>query len=172
MHHQVKWFLASAIKFLGSNDGPTCAGLDYHARCTKIMHKPTVALADKSRNAVSALRRNNPKTYNRTRSVFRTDASGFKSYTSWVLLNFTRVPQAQVSLRVAEAIGEILIAHRILGDTATLESMQRHKQYRWCCAESPAGQYECPCRRGSGGGVHFNRPIWRAISEDIKKKTY
>lgn len=106
VHHQVKWFLASAIKFLGSNDAPTRAVLDYHARCTKIMHKPTVALQDKSRNAVSALRKNNPKTYNRTQTVFRIGASGFKSYTSRVLLNFTRVPQAQVSLRVAEAIGE------------------------------------------------------------------
>lgn len=69
------------------------------------MHKPTVALEDKNRNAVSALRKNNPKTYNRMRFVFRIDASGFKSYTSWVL-NFMRAPQAQVSLRVAEAIGE------------------------------------------------------------------
>lgn len=60
----------------------------------------------KSRNAVSALRKNNPKTYNRTRTVSCIGASGFKSYTSWVLLNFTRVPQAQVSLRGAGAIGE------------------------------------------------------------------
>lgn len=34
------------------------------------------------------------------------DASGFISYTRWPLLNFIRVPQARVSLGVAEAIGE------------------------------------------------------------------